>query len=55
MLGFFIALFAAFLAEFARRASKDPEEKKKLDMVREAANPMTYIRHIFRIRRKGRT
>jgi uncharacterized protein involved in exopolysaccharide biosynthesis len=52
MLGFFIALFAAFLAEFARRASKDPEEKKKLDMVREATNPMTYIRHIFRIRRK---
>ncbi|MGC9373072.1 MAG: GumC family protein [Thermovirgaceae bacterium] len=52
MLGFFIALFAAFLAEFARRASRDPEEKKKLDMVREAANPMTYIRHIFRIRRK---
>jgi uncharacterized protein involved in exopolysaccharide biosynthesis len=52
MLGFFIALFAAFLAEFARRASKDPEEKKKLDMVREAANPMTYIRHIFRVRRK---
>lgn len=53
MLGFFIALFAAFLAEFARRASRDPEEKQKLDMVREAANPMTYIRHIFRIRRKS--
>ncbi len=54
MLGFFIAIFAAFLAEFARRASKDPEEKKKLDMVREAANPMTYIRHVFRIRRKSK-
>jgi len=52
MLGFFIAIFAAFLAEFASRASADPEEKRKLDMVREAANPMTYIRHIFRIRRK---
>lgn len=55
MLGFFIALFAAFLAEFARRASRDPEEKKKLDLVREAANPLTYIRHIFGIKRKKQT
>ena len=50
LLGFFIAIFSAFMAEFARRASEDPEQEEKLRMIKEAFNPMTYIRHVFRIR-----
>ncbi|KUK57821.1 MAG: Lipopolysaccharide biosynthesis protein [Synergistales bacterium 53_16] len=50
MLGFFIAIFSAFMAEFARRASEDPEQEEKIRMIKEAFNPMTYIRHVFRIR-----
>ena len=50
MLGFFIAIFSAFMAEFARRASEDPKQEEKLRMIKEAFNPMTYIRHVFRIR-----
>jgi len=50
LLGFFISVFSAFVAEFARRASEDPEQEEKLRMIKEAFNPMTYIRHVFRIR-----
>jgi capsule polysaccharide export protein KpsE/RkpR len=52
LLGFFIAVFSAFVAEFARRASQDPEQEEKLGMIKEALNPMTYIRHVFRLRKK---
>jgi uncharacterized protein involved in exopolysaccharide biosynthesis len=52
LLGFFIAVFSAFVAEFARRASQDPEQEEKLRMIKEALNPMTYIRHILRLKKE---
>ncbi|MGC9490531.1 MAG: Wzz/FepE/Etk N-terminal domain-containing protein [Thermovirgaceae bacterium] len=52
LLGFFIAVFSAFVAEFVRRASQDPEQEEKIRMIKEALNPMTYIRHVFRLRKK---
>jgi uncharacterized protein involved in exopolysaccharide biosynthesis len=52
LLGFFIAVFSAFVAEFARRASQDPEQEEKIRIIKEALNPMTYIRYIFRLKKE---
>ncbi len=53
-LGLFVGIFAAFLVEFVDNASQDPQERTKIQIIREALKPTTYIRHVLgvlRIRR----
>ena len=52
MLGFFVAVFAAFVAEFIRRAKQDPEQSVKLKEFSEALELEKYTR-IFRRAPKG--
>jgi len=47
MLGFFVAVFAAFVAEFIRRAKQDPDQSVKLKEFSEALELEKYTR-IFR-------
>lgn len=51
MLGFFVAVFAAFVAEFIRRAKEDPEQSAKMREFSEALDIKGQIQRLRRVLR----
>jgi len=52
VLGFFVAVMAAFVREFVLSASQDEGQKEKVAAIKEAMNPKIYVSHLINLCRR---